>query len=212
MSVLRQHNTILTRLRNISVMIITPLVMMFSMIMPAYGADKAQAEQFTQQLITELSRVAKTDGLSDNARDTAYRNVLQSRMATESIGKFLFKGAPDKLANAAQRQDYKTLFPSYIAATFAKQIGALAERDIVIKSSRLRGDNEALVSSTLVNSSGIKKASIDWRLRWIDGQPYLLDVLVERVSPLVSKRQAFSSLAERQGVEALLEHMRQAAN
>ncbi len=179
--------------------------------MPAFAADKAQAEGFTQALIAELSDVAKRPNLSDGARDDAYRDVLQAKLATESIGKFLFKGTPSELATPQQRAEYDALFPSYIAATFAAQIGELAERQINVKASRLRGDTEALVRSELVDKSGIKKASIDWRLRWIDDEPFLLDVLVERISPLVSKRKEFSSLAERDGVEALLAHMREAA-
>lgn len=176
--------------------------------MPVFAADEAQAERFTQNLVTELSVVAKQDELSETARDLAYRDVLQKKLATESIGKFLFKGATSDLATAAQKREYEALFPAYIAATFAAQIGELAERQINVKDSRLRGDSEALVRSELVDKNGIKKASIDWRLRWIDDEPYLLDVLVERISPLVTKRKEFSSLAQRDGVDDLLAHMK----
>jgi len=179
--------------------------------MPAFAADKTQAESFTHALIMELSDVAKQGELTDRARDLAYRDVLQAKLATESIGKFLFKGAPSELATPAQISEYEALFPSYIAATFAAQIGELAERQINVKASRLRGDTEALVRSELVDKSGVKKASIDWRLRWIDDEPYLLDVLVERISPLVTKRKEFSSLAKRDGVDALLAHMKAAS-
>ncbi|MEP1231108.1 MAG: ABC transporter substrate-binding protein [Litorimonas sp.] len=182
-----------------------------AMATPAFAADKTQAEKFTQALIVELSDVAKRSDLSDTSRDLAYRDVLQAKLATESIGKFLFKGAPSELATDAQRAEYEALFPSYIAATFAAQIGELAERQINVKASRLRGDTEALVRSELVDKNGIKKASIDWRLRWIDDEPFLLDVLVERISPLVSKRKEFSSLASRDGVDALLAHMKTAS-
>jgi len=180
--------------------------------MPAFAADKTQAESFTKALVTELADVAARPNLSDAARDVAYRDVLQAKLATESIGKFLFKGTPNELATSAQRAEYEALFPSYIAATFAAQIGELAERQINVKASRLRGETEALVRSELVDKSGIKKASIDWRLRWIDNEPYLLDVLVERISPLVSKRKEFSSLAKREGVDALLAHMKTVSN
>jgi len=132
----------------------------------ALAMDKVQAETFTQALVSELSDVANRSGLSDSDRDAAYRNVLQEKLATESIGKFLFKGAASELATAEQHAEYQALFPSYIAATFASQIGELAERQINVKSSRLRGDTEALVRSELVDKNGIKKASIDWRLRW----------------------------------------------
>ena len=99
-----------------------------------------------------------------------------------------------------------------MAWAFASQIGGLAEQQIKVTESRPRGEREVIVRSELVNSAGIKKASIDWRIREVDGEPRLLDVLVERVSPLVTKRQEFSSLAKREGIEALLEHMEKIAN
>ena len=119
---------------------------------------------------------------------------------------------PADLPTEAQKVTYNQLFPSYIAAAFASEIGGLAERDINITDSRERGETEVIVRSDLVNDAGVKKASIDWRIREIDGQPRLLDVLVERVSPLVTKRQEFSSLAKREGVDALIAHMKTVAN
>lgn len=191
-------------------------VSMFAAIMmavPAFALDKSEAEGFTDALIVELGTIANDgalgDGaLGDDARDRAYRGALQSRLATESIGKFLFKSVPADLPTEAQIAAYNELFPKYIAAAFASQIGGLAERQINVTESRARGEDEVIVRSVLVNKSGVKKASIDWRIREIDGQPRLLDVLVERVSPLVTKRQEFSSLAKREGVDALLTHMK----
>lgn len=174
--------------------------------------DQAQAESFTKTLVLELGQIAKNDSLGEDVQNKAFRDALERRLAAESIGRFLFKGVPDDLPTPAQIETYNELFPSYIAAAFASQIGALAERQINVTESRPRGDREVIVRSELVNNAGIKKASIDWRVRWIDGQPRLLDVLVERTSPLVSKRQEFSSLAKRKGVEAILDHMKTTIN
>jgi len=172
----------------------------------------SQAETFTKALVTELGQIAQNEALSDAAQDQAYRGALKSRLASESIGQFLFKGIPEDLPTAAQISTYNELFPDYISAAFAAQIGGLAEREINVTQSKARGSRDVIVRSELVNKAGIKKASIDWRIRDINGQPRLLDVLVERSSPLVTKRQEFSSLAKREGVDALLAHMKTIAN
>ena len=173
---------------------------------------QGEAENFTNSLVVELGKIAKDESLNASAQDRAYREALKSRLATESIGKFLFKSVPADLPTPAQKSTYDSLFPNYIAGAFASQIGGLAEQKINVTQSRPRGEREVIVRSELVNSAGIKKASIDWRIREVDGEPRLLDVLVERVSPLVRKRQEFSSLAKREGIEALLEHMEKIAN
>jgi len=167
---------------------------------------------FTKTLVAELGQIAKDESLSDDAQDKAYRSALKSRLASESIGKFLFKGVPEDLPTSAQTATYNELFPDYIAAAFAAQIGGLAERQINVTQSKARGERDVIVRSELVNNAGLKKASIDWRIRDIDGQPRLLDVLVERSSPLVTKRKEFSSLVKREGVDALLAHMDTIAN
>lgn len=173
---------------------------------------QGEAEDFTNSLVVELGKIAKDDSLNEAAQDQAYREALKTRLATESIGKFLFKSVPTDLPTPAQKSTYDSLFPNYIAGAFASQIGGLAEQEINVTESRPRGEREVIVRSELVNSAGIKKASIDWRIRDVDGEPRLLDVLVERVSPLVTKRQEFSSLAKREGIDALLEHMEKIAN
>ena len=172
----------------------------------------SDAESFTEALVAELGQIAKDESLSDDAQDQAYRGALKSRLASESIGTFLFKGVPEDLPTPAQIDSYNALFPDYISAAFAAQIGGLAERQINVTQSKARGTRDVIVRSELVNSAGLKKASIDWRIRDIDGKPRLLDVLVERSSPLVTKRQEFSSLVKREGVDALLAHMETIAN
>jgi phospholipid transport system substrate-binding protein len=174
----------------------------------ATGADpKASAKEFASALVADLGAAANDPALTDMAREAALRDVLRERLEVEAIGRFLFRGAPDDLASSDQRDAYMTIFPDYIAAAFAEEIGELAGRRIEVGRAILRGDDEAIVQSKLVDTAGIEKAKIDWRLRWRDGDPLLLDVMVERVSPLVTKRQEFSSIAERRGVDALLAHM-----
>ncbi len=165
------------------------------------------ATTFVDALVVDLSAAANDESLEEEDRKYALRTILRDELAVEPIGKFLFAGAPAELATDDQRAAYDELFPNYIAASFAEEIGELAEREIRVKGAILRGEDEAIVQSELFDSEGAKRAQIDWRLRWIDGEPRLLDVLVERVSPLVTKRQEFSAIAERDGVDALLLHM-----
>jgi len=207
---LARKSEILATSRRVFIVGLTSAMMMAGTANAQISQD--QAEGFTKTLVAELGQIAKDGTYSETARDQAYRQALQSRLGSEAIGKFLLKGIPDGAASPAQLARYKTLFPSYIAAAFATQIGGLAERQINVTQSRARGEREVIVRSELVNNSGIKKASIDWRIRAIKGEPRLLDVLVERSSPLVTKRQEFSSLVKRDGMDALLAHMESVAN
>jgi len=207
-SLVKSRNSLLKTIKT------TSLTFLASMMMAGTAfanANQGEAESFTTSLVQELGQIAQNDALGDSIQMDSFRDALKRRLAAKSIGKFLLKGVPADTITPQQLDTYNQLFPSYIASAFASQIGGLAERQINVTQSRARGENEVIVRSELVNKKGIKKASIDWRIRWINAQPRLLDVLVERSSPLVSKRQEFSSLAKREGFDAVLAHMKSVA-
>jgi phospholipid transport system substrate-binding protein len=181
-----------------------------SFLLPAAAAaqEPEDARAFVEVLVVDLAENAGDETRSEAERNAAFRAILREALATEAIGRFLFAGAPTKLATEEQKAAYDALFPDYIAASFADQIGELAEREIIVTGAVPR-PNETIVQSKLIDTRGDERAKIDWRVRAVDGEPRLLDVLVERVSPLLAKRQEFSAIAEREGVEALLAHMRE---
>ncbi|MEL6872250.1 MAG: ABC transporter substrate-binding protein, partial [Pseudomonadota bacterium] len=138
------------------------------------------------------------------------RTTLEQNLATGAIGRFLIRGEIDKAATEAQRLRYEELFPLYIAAAYAEEIGQLASREIRISGSLERKPGDLIVRSALFDAKGAKRANIDWRIRLTgDGEYKLFDVLVERISPLITRRQSFSQKFEDEGLEGLLAHMQQ---
>lgn len=170
----------------------------------AWAGQAPEAEAFIVSLVGELKTQAETEGEGS----LAVRNTLEDNLATESIGKFLLAGNAAKTATAEQRARYDTLFPSYIAAAYAEEIGQLTARDIRVKNSLERKPGDIIVQSDLFDSKGAKRASIDWRVRVSgEGEHKLLDVLVERISPLITRRQSFSKMVKDEGLDGLLTHM-----
>lgn len=190
-----------------AVLLALSCLLVFALGARAQTEREASAGAFAQALVQDLATVANDVSIDEAARERQYRDVLRARLAVDTIGRFLFAGAPDKLATDEERARFETLFPDYIAAAFATEIGELAERRIEAQKVILRGENEAIVQSLLLGSDGKVRATIDWRIRFVEEAPFLLDVLVERVSPLVAKRQEFSAIARRDGVDALLDTM-----
>lgn len=180
-------------------------------VLPAHAqtdaAFAADAEAFAQALIDDLSAVAADTSTETGDREAALRAVLEEAVAAEAMARIVL--SPTARASAAEDEiaRFDALFPDYIAAAFASQLDGLAERAIVVRETRVLGEGEAVVVSALLDPRGRDAATIEWRLRAVDGAPRLLDVLVERVSRLVSLRAEFSSVAQRRGVEVLLAHM-----
>lgn len=180
------------------------LASLFSIAVSA--AQVPEAETFVVNLVTELRENAEREGEGS----PAVRATLEKNLATAAIGKFLLAGDAAEAATEAERARYDALFPSYIAAAYAEEIGQLTSREIRVSRSLERRPGDVIVQSALYDDRGAKRASIDWRVRATSAGGYkLLDVLVERISPLITRRQSFSERVRNEGMEGLLQHMEQ---
>jgi ABC-type transporter MlaC component len=162
------------------------------------------AESFVRELVADLRTQAETHGEGS----AEVRAELEANLATEDIGKFLLAGDAAESATEEERGRYDMLFPSYIAAAYASEIGQLTAREIDVKKSLERRPGDYIVQSVLMDKEGRARADIDWRVREVsEGDYKLLDVLVERTSPLITRRQSFSTRVRDGGVAGLLIHM-----
>jgi ABC-type transporter MlaC component len=163
-----------------------------------------EAESFVKELVADLRGAAERHGEGS----AEVRALLEQELATDAIGAFLIRGSVADAATEEERARYQDLFPRFIAAAFAEEIGQLTSRDIEVRQSLVRKADDIIVQSVLLDKSGVKKASIDWRVRVLEGGEYrLLDVMVERISPLITRRQTFSERVRDGGMPALLSYM-----
>jgi ABC-type transporter MlaC component len=173
----------------------------------AQELDEAAARQFAETLVQDLRAVAGDEDAEDSQRVQRLRDVLTDALAMGPISRFMLGPALREQSAAADIERYETLFPSYIATSFAAEIDELAARHMEISGVVRRRANEVIVQSNLISSTGRTAASVDWRVRLDEGEPRLLDVLVERVSPMLTRREEIASLANRGGMAAILAHM-----
>jgi len=185
--------------------------LMFAAAAPAMAQDdpltEDAAKAFAGALVADLRAVAGEAGAEDKERVARLRAVLREDLATEQIGRFVLGGAGREAAAPQELERYQALFPDFIATAFASEIGELATREIRIDNAVRRRPDEVIVQSTLVGASGRDAADIDWRVRLVDAEPRLLDVLVERVSPILTKRDEITTLVAREGMTGVLAHM-----
>lgn len=165
------------------------------------------ARNFTQELVSALKNVSGEEDADDPERVSRLRVVLIEDMATENMGRSILGSTGRDMASEDQLDEYNTIFPSFIATSFAAQIDELASREINITNLVRRRPNEIIVQSQLIGDSGRAAADVDWRVRSIEGEPLLLDVLVERVSPMVTKREEITAILNDGGMQAVLDYM-----
>ncbi len=170
------------------------------------------SEAFIEGLIADLAAVASDTASDDAERARAMQDVLRDDLAVEAMGRFALSADLREAAEPETLERYDALFPDYISTVFASQIDALARQTIEVRDVRRIRDNEVVVRSAILNAAGRDAATIEWRLRDVEGEPKVLDVLVARISRLVTLRAEFRSVASRDGLGSLVSRMQMAVD
>ena len=171
----------------------------------AIGAAQAQDNQAaaraaTQQLVTQAHQALTSN---DNA---ALRSAIRNAFDFGVWERFLSEPRADQFT-PEQRQRFRELLPGWLAYLYHEQFDrGLATPPEVGEAKPAR--NDVLVSATFKREGG-RNLPVDWRLRQGPQGPQIIDVMVGGTSFLLLKRDEFTSMIDKDGVEALLSYMQQ---
>lgn len=172
----------------------------------ALADDTGDARRFVGELAQSIVTVLRNPSLSEDRRleevDAVTAGAFDlERTARIALGRFW------KLASPEQRAEFARLFRSYVLASYGSRFRDYADRTLRVTGAR-PADEDVIVESLV--EGGATPVRLDWRLARA-GQGWLvLDVAVEGVSLLLTYRNEFAAVIERQGgaVTALLDELR----
>ena len=173
----------------------------------AIGAGAAQAQnaaesarETTQQLLTQAHQALSAN---DNA---ALRGAIDRAFDFDVWERYLAQPRADRFT-PEQRQRFRQLLPGYLAYLYHDQFDrGLAAPPTVGEAEPAR--NDVLVSATFKREGG-GDLPVKWRLRETPQGPQIIDVTVGGTSFLLLKRDEFTSMIDKGGVDSLLNYMQQ---
>ncbi len=177
------------------------------------GATDASSQpnhQAAASLISNLASNAlaalRQPNLTMAQREQIVRKLLHQGFDVAFIGRFVL-GRHWRRVGPEQRGDYQRVFGEFLVKTYASRLGGYAGETFGVSSVRPAGKNDSLVYTVINRPSGppLKAA---WRVREINGQPRIIDVMVEGISMVVTQRSEFASVIKRNGFDGLLEALR----
>jgi phospholipid transport system substrate-binding protein len=170
---------------------------------PAQAQDKVErARSTTQQLLTQANQALSAN---DNA---ALRSAIESAFDFGIWERFLTEPRADRFS-PEQRARFRELLPGYLAYLYHEQFDrGLATPPSIGEATPAR--NDVLVAATFQRPGG-RTLPVQWRLRETADGPQIIDVMVGGTSFLLLKRDEFTSMIDRGGVDALLTFMQQHA-
>lgn len=170
------------------------------------GAPSASPEQFVSELASEVVAVLR-DRSVDEAQRLGRVDQLTAaafdldRTARIALGRF-WKTAP-----AAERSEFAALFKDYVLTSYGRRFHQFADRTFRVVGVAPIGEDVVVGSMVEGGSTPIR---LDWRLTVTASGWRVLDIVVEGVSLLVSYRNEFAAVIERNGgrLAGLLDELR----
>lgn len=182
-----------------------------ALLMPpaASAQDAAGARAFLQALADEALATLARDDLTEDQAVAKAKELLRTGFDLPTIARFV-AGRYWNIATPEQQREYMTLFEQMVVETYATRFDEYDGSRFRVGEARPLNDTDLLVSSVVERPDG-PPINIGWRIRERASGFLIVDVTVEGVSMLVSQRNEFASLIQRNGgrFDALLAALRQ---
>jgi phospholipid transport system substrate-binding protein len=143
-------------------------------------------------------------------RDQRFRSILREGFDMQALSRFVL-GPHWRSATDAQKQEFMKLFEDWIVSAYGERFSQYSGEQFKVIGQRPEGDAVTLVTSQIVRPNGGPPIRVDWRVAKSSGQEKISDVVVEGISLMVTQRQEFASVIQRNGgqLEALLKILRE---
>ncbi|SNB62188.1 phospholipid transport system substrate-binding protein [Arboricoccus pini] len=180
-----------------------PLLLKFSPFAMAQTTDGAEA--FVQSLGDEALKVLKSNQ-STSAKIDQLKGLLTRAVNLELVSR-LVAGRYWRDMNDAQHGQFVDLFRQLSIKTMADSLSSYSGQTFKVAGSRAADDRDTVVSTLIMQPGGAQPTHVDWRVRSLNGQYTIVDIVAEGVSLVVTQRNEVNSIAGSQGIPGLLAEM-----
>jgi phospholipid transport system substrate-binding protein len=170
--------------------------------LPACAADGPAAE-LIQKASEEVIEIVKAKSGAD--RETGIRGVLEKYFDLPAMGRSAL-GANWNKANEQQRERYLKAVVSSEAHAYAERFGQYGGQVLKVDKVGPGPNGASLVDSRLTQSNGDPPVKIQWQVHDGGQGPRIVDVKIEGVSMVMTRRSDFNSYIQNHGgqIDALI--------
>ena len=168
------------------------------------GGDRAGT--FMTGLAQKVIATLSATNITHEQREEKFHALLNEAFDLEHIGKFVVGRHYAKMS-PEQRADYHKLFGAFLIKTYARRLGGYSGEQFVIVGARAGDENEIFVRSR-IERPGAPVLDCDWKLRVVDNNFRIIDLVVEGVSMSMAQRQDFQSVVSGSGIDGRMAALR----
>jgi phospholipid transport system substrate-binding protein len=160
------------------------------------GAAASDAAAFITDLGNKALTMLNQRQKSQADFERQFRELLHQGFDVNRISCFVL-GRYCRTAPEAQRQEFTKAFEDYIVGVYTVRFSQYTGESFKVTGSRAEGDKATLVTSQIVRPNGAPPVKVDWRVSDTPQGPKITDVTVEGVSMILTQRDEFASILQR---------------
>ena len=162
---------------------------------------------FVKQLGDRTIEVLSNESYSPEDRMKHYRELLRDGFAVNTIARFAL-GRHWRGATPEVREEYLALFQDFVLDIYSKRLDGFSGETFTVIKSQTVNNSDTMVSTEIGGTDG-PPIRVDYRVRSHEGVLLIVDVLVEGISLIVTQRSEFASVISRDGLDGLLDKLRE---
>ena len=182
-----------------ALLILASLLLVVASVMPpraARAATAASPEAFIDNLAAAALKTI-ANKTTDADREAAFRVLLDANFDVPRISRFVL-GRYWNSANDADKQKFLSLFETYVVRAYSNRFSDYSGETVKVTGSHSQGEF-VIVSSQIVQTNGAPPIRVDWFVHQ-DGSDFrITDVSVDGVSMVLTEKQQFAAVMERDG-------------
>ena len=179
------------------------LTFIFSLVLNNANAIlENEANNFIVDIGNQAIKILKIPVDDKEKRKQELQNLLQEKFAMPFIAKIILGKEINKTISEEKFKKFANIFEVHIVNVYSSQLGTYKGQKFTVKNTEIK-KKDAFVYSTIA-SPDYPTTNIVWRVRDLGKGLKVIDMQVEGVSLLRTKRNDFKMVLDSQGIDGLI--------
>ena len=168
----------------------------------SYAIDESMAVKYIEGVGQQAINILKTPIADLQTREFLFARMLNNNFDKKLIHRAVL-GKASKGASPEELLRFGKAFDKHIVKVYASQLGVYSNQLFIIDKAFNKGKKDTIVSSHIEHETA-PPLRIDWRLRDRGNGIKIIDIAIEGVSLLATKRADFGASIKKGGLHSLI--------
>ena len=169
----------------------------------AFAGNTAVARAHVEQAANAAIGLVQRKDISAVERQAALARLLRDNLEIPFIARIVL-GKAWRKASPEQQQRFTEVFEDHLIRTIVRGLESYNIERLTVQKVTAKGEKDLLVHSQIERPDGEPVKTV-WRVRQFGGTPRIIDLTVEGISMVITKREEFAAVVKSQGLDALMQ-------